>query len=603
MFKKLLKTAIHYLGYVIPGLFFSLFYSLASVSSIWIISSLIQTIFVPQKITSPDPLTINNLNSYLKYTIRNFISESSPIDALQKLTFLIVILFLLKSIFFYLKKITFGKMELMIINDTRNKLYAHITKQSMDFFDKRSRGEFMSIIMNDVTKYRIAITSIFNNLLTESLTVLFVVYALFDISLKFSLYMFIMFPITGLLFWIVGASIRRKGHRSLKQMSVITTFLQQMLNAVRLVKSFNKVSHEIKNFKKNNRKFFRVQFRKIKLSALSSPLSEMIGVITGIALFLIGGRMVLQGTGMDSEDFLRYIFLLFYVLQPIKKLTGVNEKIQTGLSAADRIFYILNMPIKQMELPNAKKVYAFKNNIKFKNVYFRYETQHVLKNINFTIPKGKTYALVGASGSGKSTIADLLARFYLQEKGEISIDGINIQSIQANSLHKLIGIVSQDVQLLNDTVFYNIAYGDPGASVEEIKKAADIANASGFIENLENGWDTIVGDQGVRLSGGQKQRVSIARTLLLNPSILILDEATSSLDTESEKIVQTSINKLMKGRTSLVIAHRLSTILNADNIIVLEDGQIVCQGTHEELLETCPIYENLYFQQFNHKIN
>ena len=256
-----------------------------------------------------------------------------------------------------------------------------------------------------------------------------------------------------------------------------------------------------------------------------------------------------------------------------------------------------------MELPNAKKVYVFKNNIKFKNVYFRYETQHVLKNINFTIPKGKTYALVGASGSGKSTIADLLARFYLQEKGEISIDGINIQSIQANSLHKLIGIVSQDVQLLNDTVFYNIAYGDPGASVEEIKKAADIANASGFIENLENGWDTIVGDQGVRLSGGQKQRVSIARTLLLNPSILILDEATSSLDTESEKIVQTSINKLMKGRTSLVIAHRLSTILNADNIIVLEDGQIVCQGTHEELLETCPIYENLYFQQFNHKIN
>jgi len=412
-----------------------------------------------------------------------------------------------------------------------------------------------------------------------------------------------MFPITGLLFWIVGASIRRKGHRSLKQMSVITTFLQQMLNAVRLVKSFNKVSHEIKNFKKNNRKFFRVQFRKIKLSALSSPLSEMIGVITGIALFLIGGRMVLQGTGMDSEDFLRYIFLLFYVLQPIKQLTGVNEKIQTGLSAADRIFHILNMPIKQMELPNAKKVYVFKNNIKFKNVYFRYETQHVLKNINFTIPKGKTYALVGASGSGKSTIADLLARFYLQEKGEISIDGINIQSIQANSLHKLIGIVSQDVQLLNDTVFYNIAYGDPGASVEEIKKAADIANASGFIENLENGWDTIVGDQGVRLSGGQKQRVSIARTLLLNPSILILDEATSSLDTESEKIVQTSINKLMKGRTSLVIAHRLSTILNADNIIVLEDGQIVCQGTHEELLETCPIYENLYFQQFNHKIN
>ncbi|MEA3499868.1 MAG: ABC transporter ATP-binding protein [Candidatus Marinimicrobia bacterium] len=603
MFKKLLKTAFHYLRYVIPGLIFSLFYSLASVSSIWIISSLIQTIFVPQKITSPDPLTINNLNSYLKYTVRNFISEVSPIDALQRLTFLIVILFLLKSIFFFLKKITFGKMELLIINDTRNKLYAHITKQPMDFFDRRSRGEFMSIIMNDVTKYRIAITTIFNKLLTESLTVIFILYALFDISLKFSLYMFIMFPITGLLFWVVGASIRRKGRRSLKQIGVITSFLQQMLNAVRLVKSFNRVSDEIKNFRKNNRKFFSVQFRKIKLSALSSPLSEMIGVITGIVIFTIGGRMVIQGTGMDSEDFLRYIFLLFYVLQPIKKLTKVNEQIQTGLSAADRIFHILNTPIKEMELPNAKKIYVFKNNITFKNVYFRYETQHVLKNINFTIPKGKTYALVGASGSGKSTIADLLARFYLQERGTISIDGTDLQSIQADSLHKLIGIVSQDVQLLNDTIFYNIAYGDPGASIEEIKNAAEIANASEFIENLENGWDTIIGDQGIKLSGGQKQRISIARTLLLNPSILILDEATSSLDTESEKIVQTSINKLMKGRTSLVIAHRLSTILNADNIIVLEDGEIICQDTHEELLENCPKYENLYFQQFNHKID
>ena len=603
MFKRLIKNALHYLRYVIPGLIFSLLYSLASVASIWIISSLIQTIFVPQKVVSPDPISINNLNSYLKYTVRTFISDSSPINALYKLTLIIIILFLLKNIFFYFKKIIFGKLELIIINDTRNKLYSHITRQSMDFFDKRSRGEFLSIIMNDVTKYRIAITTIFNSLLTESLTVIFTVYTLFDISVKFSLYMAIMFPITGLLFWIVGSSIRRKSHRSLKQLSVITNFLQEMLNAVRLIKSFNKVNDEINNFKNNNKKFFSVQFRKIKLSALSSPLSEIIGVITGIALFLIGGKMVLEGNGMDSEDFLRYIFLLFYVLQPIKKLTGVNEKIQTGLSAADRIFHILDTPIKQMELPNAQKIYSFKNNIKFKNVFFRYETKHILKNINFTIPKGKTYALVGASGSGKSTIADLLARFYLQEKGEILIDGINIQSIQANSLHKLIGIVSQDVQLLNDTIFYNIAYGNPGASIKEIKNAAGIANASEFIEKLENGWETTVGDQGVKLSGGQKQRISIARTLLLNPSILILDEATSSLDTESEKIVQMSINKLMKGRTSLVIAHRLSTILTADNIIVLDDGEIICQGKHEELLENCPKYANLYFQQFNSKIN
>ncbi len=576
---------------------------MASVSSIWIVSSLIQTIFEPQALKSPDPITVNNLNSYLKYTIKSFIADSSPIGALEKLTLIIVALFILKNIFFYFKKIIFGKLELRIINDTRNKLYSHITRQSMDFFDQRSRGEFLSIIMNDVSKYRIAITTIFNSLLTESLTVFFVVYTLFDISVRFSLYMMIMFPITGLLYWIVGSSIRRKGRRSMKQIGVITSFLQQMFNAVRLIKSFNKVSDEINNFKKNNTKYLNVQFRKIKLSALSSPLSEMIGVITGVILFTIGGKMVLQGNGMDSEDFLRYIFLLFYVLGPIKKLTVVNEKIQTGLSAGDRIFHILNTPIKQMELPNAQKKYSLDNNITFKDVFFRYETKDILKNINFTIPKGKTYALVGSSGSGKSTIADLLSRFYLQEKGEISIDGINIQAIQANSLHKLIGIVSQDVQLLNDTIYYNIAYGNPGATDEEIKIAAEIANATEFIDNLENGWDTIVGDQGVKLSGGQKQRISIARTLLLNPSILILDEATSSLDTKSEKIVQKSINKLMNGRTSLIIAHRLSTILTADNIIVLDDGEIICQGKHEELLDTCPKYENLYFQQFESSID
>ncbi|MEA1986374.1 MAG: ABC transporter ATP-binding protein [Candidatus Marinimicrobia bacterium] len=605
MFKKLIITASHYLRYVIPGLIFSLLFSITSVASFWIVTSLIQTIF------SPEPVTVNasvefsfyNFNDFLKFAVHNFISNLSKMDAIKQLSILITIIFVTKNIFFYLKKIIFGKMELLIINDTRNKLYSHIAKQSMDFFDKRSRGEFMSIIMNDVSNYKLAISTIFNELLTESLTVLFVVYILFDISLIFSYYMLIIFPLTGILFWLVGASIRRKGHRSLKQISVITSFLQQMLGAVRLIKTFNKVSDEIKNFSNNNLKYLQVQFRKIKLSAISSPVSELIGVGIGILILLIGGKMVFVEQNMDAEDFLRYIILLFSILKPIKTLTKLNVKIQTGLSAADRIHYILNTPIKEMEKPNAKKIYSFNNKIEFKNVYFSYEKQPVLTDISFTIPKGKTFALVGSSGSGKSTIADLLSRFYLQNRGSISIDDNDLQMIQANSLHKIIGIVSQDVQLLNDTVFYNIAYGDPTASIEDIKLSAEIANAREFIENLENGWDTIVGEQGVRLSGGQRQRISIARTLLLNPSILILDEATSSLDTESERIVQKSIDKLMQGRTSLVIAHRLSTILNADQIIVLENGKILCQGKHEDLLENCPKYESLYFQQFNKKMD
>jgi subfamily B ATP-binding cassette protein MsbA len=471
----------------------------------------------------------------------------------------------------------------------------------MSYYDNHKQGDFMSIIMNDVLIFRQAIKAIFDKMVTEPANIIITVFLLFIISWKFTIYVLLMFPISIFIFWIVGSSIRRKGRRTLRQMGVITSFLQQMLGAFRLIKSYHKESDEIQNFKTQNRKFLKIQMRQLRLTAINSPLSEMVGVVTGALLFMIGGKMVLTGSTMDSEDFLRYIILLFSILSPVKNLTSVNDSIQNGLAAAERIFNVLETPIENLESPHAVEKKDFEKEIEFRNVSFRYESHDVLKNINLVIPKGKSYALVGASGSGKSTLADLLCRFYVPREGQILIDGIDIRDIKAESLYKLIGTVSQDVQMLNETIRDNLTYGSEGTDEASIERAVEIANAE-FIHDLEQGWDTIAGDQGVRLSGGQKQRIAIARAVLRNPPILILDEATSSLDTESERLVQNSLNRLMKGRTSLIIAHRLSTILDADQIVVLKKGQIVCQGTHTELLQTCPDYKKLYKQQIRNDL-
>ncbi len=602
MFKRLVKTAAHYWPLSISGLFFSLLYAISNTASLWVVASLIQTIFKPEESVSPEAIPADpGVNEFLKGLVSGLIVDIDPVTALTRLSILIISIFLLKNLFLIIKRILFGRMELKIIVDTRNKLYSHITRQTMSYYDNHKQGDFMSIIMNDVLIFRQAIKVIFDKMVTEPANIIITIALLFIISWKFTLYVLIMFPISIFIFYIVGASIRRKGRRTLRQMSVITSFLQQMLGAFRLIKSYHKETDEIENFKKRNRKFFKIQMRQLRLSAINSPLSEMVGVITGAILFMIGGQMVITGSAMDSEDFLRYIILLFSVLSPVKNLTSVNDSIQNGMAAAERIFNVIETPIENLESPHAKTKETFAKEIEFRNVSFRYESNDVLKNINLIIPKGKSYALVGASGSGKSTLADLLCRFYLPQKGQILIDGTDIRDIKAESLYRLIGTVSQDVQMLNETLRANLTYGSENMDEESVGRAVEIANA-GFIHDLENGWDTIAGDQGVRLSGGQKQRIAIARAVLRNPPILILDEATSSLDTESERLVQNSLNRLMKGRTSLIIAHRLSTILDADQIVVLKKGEIVCKGSHTELLNTCPDYKRLYKQQIRNDL-
>ena len=601
MFVKILKLSLKYKVSVFFGILFSGLYVITHSAALWTVASLLGTVFENADSSTVESLQIGgSINDQLKNLVLKFIDADSPMERLTRLTLLITILFFLKNLFAYLKGISFAVMELSLIHDMRVRLYAAITRQTMSFLDNHKRGEFISIIVNDVLALRRSVKVMFTNMLTEPLNVLAIVILLFIISWKFTLYVFIMFPVSAFIFWIVGASMRRKGRRSFRQMAVITDFLHQMFDGIRLIKAVGKEEKEINNFSGKSRHYSNLQLGQQKLAIMSPAVGEMVGVITGSILFIVGGKMVLVDGLMDSEDFLRYIILLFSAFHPIKLITSVNVSLQNGFAAGERVFGLLEFPVQRLENKSSSVLNKFKEQIRFENIRFKYEKEEnnwVLDDVSFAIKKGQTVALVGASGSGKSTLADLLLRFYLPDQGTVSIDGKNIQDIKSESLRKMIGVVSQDVFLLNNSIKLNIAYGDENASDDKIYKAAEIANARDFIEQFEKGWDTVVGDRGVKLSGGQKQRLSIARAVLQDQEILILDEATSSLDNESERLVQESLNLLMEGRTSLIIAHRLSTIRNADKIFVLNKGKIIDSGTHEELLAESAYYQNLYQQQ------
>jgi subfamily B ATP-binding cassette protein MsbA len=403
----------------------------------------------------------------------------------------------------------------------------------------------------------------------------------------------------------IGQSIRRKSVRTSKQIAGIMAILNETINGIRVVKAFAMEQFEKRRFFSETHKYFKMTFRRTRLRAISSPINETFGVGVGVILLWIGGNHVLAGTGIEAEDFIRFILLLFAILHPIKTLNTVNADIQEGLASAGRVFSILDEKSDIVEKPNATQINSFKSEIHFENVTHQYNTvnDEVLKDINFTVKKGDIIAIVGHSGAGKSTLVDLLPRFYDVKKGRITIDGTDIRDVTLSSLRSVMGIVTQETILFNDTIFNNIAYGMSDADPGAVKAAARAANADEFIEEFTDKYDTIIGEKGSRLSGGQAQRIAIARALLKNPPILILDEATSSLDSESEQKVQSAIDRLMKDRTVLVIAHRLATIQNANIIVVLDKGKIVEQGSHRELLNKGGLYKYFHDIQFLYNPN
>ena len=608
VYKRLAKLVLRYWPYLLGSSLAALVFVTLNSFSIWLTASLVNNILNDFDSISMEQLAWAQadqltLNERLKYIANQLILQDSQLASLRRLCLIIFGVFLFKNIFLYIKNILVSYVQFSLIVRIRNMLYGHIHTLSMSYFNRKKSGELTSIMMNDVNVMQDAFTTTFQKLLVEPLNILFFGTILFIIDWKLSLVALLTLPLAGFLYVSVGVSIRRKSKRIQEKIASIMHILTEVLYSIRVIKAFVTKRYEIQKFEKEGNRYFHLLFRRAKLDNLATPINEIIGVLIGVVLLWYGGMQVIQTETLTSEDFLRFILVLFAMLAPIKTLGTVNITIQNSLAAAERVFNILDSKPDINDKPDAKEIESFSEEIRFDNVSFDYgeESAPVLKNVSFSISKGSVVALVGASGAGKSTIADLIPRFYDTTSGYVKIDGEDIREIKLESLRRMMGVVSQEIILFNDTVKQNIAYGQEEIKDSNIISAAKAANAMGFIEELPNGLDTIIGERGVKISGGQKQRLSIARAIIKNPSLLILDEATSSLDTESEKLVQEAIEKLMKDRTVLVIAHRLSTVKNADNIIVLEQGKIIEKGNHVELIDKKGKYSELYAVQFQNE--
>jgi subfamily B ATP-binding cassette protein MsbA len=575
--------------------------------SLWFSASLVQTIFSHEApVLSKPEYTVSNANAVLKYWTYSAIGKREPIAALQMVCAMMAFSFLLKNIFIYLKGIVMYRLNLSVVRDMRNKLFTHALALPVSYYDRTKSGNVVSLIVNDVTNINSSMTGTFDKIFVEPMRLIFFVCTLFVINYKFTLAIFVIFPVLGYLITLIGRTVRRRSTRVMEHLAALLSILHETVSGVRIVKIFGTQDVESAKFKDENKRFVRQSFRSNYIGALASPITEVMGVIVVVILLWYGGSQVLgEGGSADfgAEDFTRFLVFLFSIFTPLKEISRLNTTLQSGFASADRVFAALDSPVETITVsppPATPEPIKFNDKIVFANVNFRYPEceETVLKDINFEIKKGSVTALVGSSGSGKSTTLDLLPRFYDITNGKISIDGADIREMDLASLRKLFGIVAQETFLFNDTISANIAYGVPNAEKDSVISAATAANAWEFIEKLPKGLDTIVGERGVMLSGGQRQRLSIARALLLNPPILILDEATSSLDTESERLVQAAINNVMENRTVLVVAHRLSTIRHADQILVLDGGIIVERGTHDELLALNNRYKYFYDIQF-----
>ena len=606
IYKRLFKLVIKYWPFLVVSTLTAFIYVLLNTISIWLTASLINNILSDFnklvgeqfQFASSSSLT---LNEKLKYWTNGLILRDTAKDTLQILCVSILIIFILKNVFLYLKNIMLTIVQFRLITELRNKLYIHFHKLSLSFFNQHKSGELTSIVVNDVANMRQALTTSFQRIFVEPINIIAFSVLLFIISWKLALIAITIIPLAGFVIVNISRSIRRKSRRTAVKIAGITNIITETLTSMRVVKAFAMEDYEVSRFTKETKNYYNLIFRRARLRSLAPPITEIMGVFIGVALLWVGGTEVLSAQGLTSEDFIRFILIMFSALQPIRSLSNVFAEIQVGAASAERVFGILDTEPAILDSDEVIEDVAFNESVTFDHVFFQYDDGdvQVLQDISFSLNKGSVVALVGVSGAGKSTTADLIPRFFEPTEGAVQLDGVDIRKFKTRALRQLMGIVTQETILFNDTISGNIAYGKQDIPIERIRKAAAAANALEFIDKLPEGFDTIIGEKGVRLSGGQRQRLAIARALLKDPPILILDEATSSLDIESEKKVQEAMDRLMKDRTVLVIAHRLSTIVNADNIIVLDGGKIVETGTHEQLLGQNGIYKNLYNVQFS----
>ena len=598
IFKRILKYTKSYRLLISISIFFSIIYVMLNSVSIWLIGTMLGNIMNPTTKTIENPTSINE---YFNYYIQKVIGNGTPIEQLKMLCILLALIFIIKNILFYISNTIISYVQNKVITKIRVKLFKHISTLSLSFFNNTKTAELNSILIRDIGNMRIAFSQSLQKIIVEPMSIISFILLLFVINIKFTLLVIIIIPISGFFSYKIGQSIRRKSKRSSVQIANVMNIIKETLNNIKIVKIFNTEKNENEKFKNEINKYFNLIFKQAKLSNLLTPINESIGLLVGILIIWFGGLSVLENQSMSSEDFIKFILLLFAMMQPIRKLANVNALFQNGIAAAERAFNIFDTKDVINEYKEAIEINYFKSNIIFKNVNFKYQndSRNILNQINTEIKKGQTIAIVGKSGSGKSTFSELIPRLYDVQDGKILLDNIDIKNYTLKSLRGMIGIVTQNAILFNDTIKNNISYGNTEVSDNKILKTIDSANLNDLISKLPEGMDTIIGENGVKLSGGEKQRLSIARAIIKNPEILILDEATASLDSESEKKVHKAIDNIIQDRTVIIIAHRLSTIINADKIIVIDQGKIVEEGTHKELLESNKNYKKLYELQFN----
>ncbi len=502
----------------------------------------------------------------LKQKVNDLVGGQDRTETLFNFCLLIVIIAVASNLFLYLQGFFMAFVQQSVIRDFRNRLFEKYQKLSLSYFHHQRTGQLMSRVTNDVIVLNETVDLGFNRLVTDSLSVLLLSTFLILLSWKLTLLASLVLPLVFGFIYLMGKKLRKYSARSQEKMADVNSVLEETVSNIRIVKAYAMEKFETGKFFNATGEFFRALVRMTRLRHLASPVNEILITCAGIIILFFAGTRIIAGQGeLDAGDFMTFVIAMFSLIKPVKTLLSIHVKIQEGMAAAERIFKVLDAPITVKESPNSKEISNFDSLIRFENVSFSYiKSEPVLKDISFEVKKGEVLALVGPSGAGKSTLFDLLPRFYDPTDGQIYIDDTNIKEIKLDSLRRLLGIVTQETYLFNDTIKANIAYGLKNVSMDEIEKAAQAANAFDFISEFDDGYDTLVGNRGVRLSGGQRQRIAIARALLKNPQILIFDEATSALDTEAELLVQEAIDHLMASRTTLVIAHRLSTIKHAD---------------------------------------
>jgi subfamily B ATP-binding cassette protein MsbA len=602
-FRKIIPFILPYKKYAYLNILFNVLYAFFGTLSFLALMPMMDVLFgqANKNYTMP---TFNGiyglkqyLGDYLNYYLTMTTEQYGIGTTLSILVAGIITIFLLKNLCDYLAMFFITFLRNGILRDMRNAMYKKTVELPLAFFSEKRKGDTISRIAGDVSEVQNSMLSILELIVKEPLTIIFTIIAMFSISVKLTIFVFIFIPVSGYIISLIGKQLKKKSTRAQQEQGVFLSTIEETLGGLKVVKGYNAEGYFNKVFRDSTERFFKLSNSIGNRQNMASPMSEFLGIMVIAILLWYGGHMVLIEKTLKGAAFITYMGLAYNILTPAKSISKASYNVKRGNAAAERVLEILEQPNPITSKPNAVHKVDFNENIVLQNVQFKYEDELVLKDFSLNIQKGKTVALVGQSGSGKSTIANLLTRFYDVNAGSIAIDGTDIKDMDLHSLRSLMGLVTQDSILFNDTIKANIALGKLDATDDEIMEALKIANAYEFVKDLPNGIYTNIGDSGNKLSGGQKQRLSIARAVLKNPPIMILDEATSALDTESEKLVQIALENMMQNRTSIVIAHRLSTIQKADVIVVMQKGVIVEQGNHEELIALNGTYNKLVTMQ------